>query len=322
MGLSGDQKALLRLLAQREQGYDDVAALMGLSVEEVRARVKDALDAVEREGGEAPRAPVEQEKAPRAKPRTEKPAKADTPRPSKPAAAPAAPDFPPAEKAKARRGSSLPKERRVLAIAGGLAAVVLVIVLLATGVIGGDSGDSPDASSGGGEETSQTTSSDLRSTEEALSDSNLTGAVLRSVDDGDASGAALFGKTKKQILLQVEASGLEPSPEGSSYAIWLYKSPELALRVGAVELGEDEEGIRVQLPLPEEALGTVAAGLFDQISVSLTDNAEYKAAVAKAKSGQDFPPYTGTEVLRGPIQGPIANVAAEAQQQQNSGGGN
>ncbi len=39
MALSDDQKAMLRLLAQREQGYDDIAALMGLSVEEVRAKV-------------------------------------------------------------------------------------------------------------------------------------------------------------------------------------------------------------------------------------------------------------------------------------------
>jgi len=44
MGLSDDQRAMLRLLAQRgEEGYDDVAALMGLSVEEVRAKVAEAL---------------------------------------------------------------------------------------------------------------------------------------------------------------------------------------------------------------------------------------------------------------------------------------
>ena len=41
MALSDDQKAMLRLLAQREQGYEDIAALMGLSVDEVRAKVKD-----------------------------------------------------------------------------------------------------------------------------------------------------------------------------------------------------------------------------------------------------------------------------------------
>ena len=43
MGLSDDQKAMLRLLAQREQGYEDIAALLGLSVDEVRAKVGDAL---------------------------------------------------------------------------------------------------------------------------------------------------------------------------------------------------------------------------------------------------------------------------------------
>jgi DNA-directed RNA polymerase specialized sigma24 family protein len=39
VGLTDDQKAMLRLLAQREEGYDDMAALMGISVEEVRERV-------------------------------------------------------------------------------------------------------------------------------------------------------------------------------------------------------------------------------------------------------------------------------------------
>ena len=34
-----DQKAMLRLLAQREEGYDDIAALTGQSVEDVRAKV-------------------------------------------------------------------------------------------------------------------------------------------------------------------------------------------------------------------------------------------------------------------------------------------
>jgi DNA-directed RNA polymerase specialized sigma24 family protein len=45
--LTDDQKAMLRLLAQREEGYDDMAALMGISVEEVRERVKEALAEVE-----------------------------------------------------------------------------------------------------------------------------------------------------------------------------------------------------------------------------------------------------------------------------------
>jgi hypothetical protein len=43
VALSEDQKAMLRLLAQREQGYDDIAALTGSSVDEVRAKVKGAV---------------------------------------------------------------------------------------------------------------------------------------------------------------------------------------------------------------------------------------------------------------------------------------
>ena len=47
MPLSDDQKAMLRVLAQREEGYEDMAALMGISVEELRRRVKEALSEVE-----------------------------------------------------------------------------------------------------------------------------------------------------------------------------------------------------------------------------------------------------------------------------------
>jgi hypothetical protein len=43
VALSDDQKAMLRLLAQREQGYADIASLTGGSVDDVRARVKEAI---------------------------------------------------------------------------------------------------------------------------------------------------------------------------------------------------------------------------------------------------------------------------------------
>jgi hypothetical protein len=47
VALSDDQKAMIRLLAQREQGYDDIGALMGIGVDEVRAKVKAALDGLD-----------------------------------------------------------------------------------------------------------------------------------------------------------------------------------------------------------------------------------------------------------------------------------
>ncbi|HEX8752488.1 MAG TPA: Lrp/AsnC family transcriptional regulator, partial [Solirubrobacterales bacterium] len=60
MGLSEDQKAMLRLLAQRgEQGYEDIAALKGLSVEEVRDQARAAVRQLEDEGLPPPAIPLE-----------------------------------------------------------------------------------------------------------------------------------------------------------------------------------------------------------------------------------------------------------------------
>ena len=58
MALTDDQKAMLRLLAQREQGYEDIAALTGQGVDGVRAKVKEALAALDR-----PQAPADDQKA-------------------------------------------------------------------------------------------------------------------------------------------------------------------------------------------------------------------------------------------------------------------
>ena len=50
---------------------------------------------------------------------------------------------------------------------------------------------------------------------------------------------------------------------------------------------------------------------FDQIDISLTDNAAYAAAVAKSKKAKRLPEHVGVSVLRGEITGPAIEVAAE-----------
>ncbi|HEV2791860.1 MAG TPA: hypothetical protein VGV69_11230, partial [Solirubrobacterales bacterium] len=58
MALSDDQKAILRLLNQRgAQGYEDLSALMGIGVDEVHARARQAAAALEAEGIPAPAIP-------------------------------------------------------------------------------------------------------------------------------------------------------------------------------------------------------------------------------------------------------------------------
>jgi hypothetical protein len=196
---------------------------------------------------------------------------------------------------------SVPDDRRVLgAIAGGLVVIVLLI-LLVTGAFGGG---------GGGSSSGATRAeSPAQGAAQTASSPGLTEAKLTAANGGGASGRALFGRYKNQPLLQVSAEGLEPSPAGSSYTVWLYHSPQVALRVGAVKVGKSG-GIAVQLPIPTEVLAYVASGGFDQIDVSLTGDAEYKAAVARAKREKKLPPYTGTSVLRGKISGPIVRAAS------------
>jgi hypothetical protein len=314
MALSDDQKAMLRLLAQREQGYDDLAALMGLSVDEVRAKVKDALAQLEEQGETPAAAPVERpasapvEAAPSAPveptpvvevPPAAEPARAAAPAP--PASAPAAGSGG-ATMRKLPPKLSIPSSGRArAAIAAGALALIAVVVVLALG--GGDSNDTTAAA--GGEATTAEEASGR-----TAPNSSLTQAVLSPVGDGNGSGVAVFGRIKKNVVLQVEAKGLGPSPQGSSYTVWLYKSPQLALRIGSVEVTKSG-GIAAQFPVPTELLAYVASGAFDQIDLSLTSNATYEAEITKAKKEKRLPRYTGEDVLRGKITGPAIEAAAK-----------
>ncbi len=296
MALTDDQKAMLRLLAQREEGYEDMAALMGISVEELRARVKEALSEVEEPVAPAqPPAPATPPSpAPPPPPVAQPPAAEPQAVEPVPAPAPPASATHPGQAARpspfARLRGSKDRGALIGMGAGAIVVLILVVVLIVGG--GGGSSSSTTASSGG---TSLT----------AAEESKLTQAILEPADGGDASGRALFGRYKKSVLLQVEAEGLEPSPPGETYTIWLYRSPKLVLRIGAVPVDEQDEGkLAVQLPIPTQVLSYVAGGAFDQVDVSLTSNAAYKAVLAKAKAERRLPPYTGESVLRGEITGP------------------
>jgi len=285
MALTDDQKAMLKLLAQREEGYEEMASLMGISVEELRARVKEALSEVEEpEAVEAP--PPPPAPAPPVEP-PPPPVETESRAPS-----PAAP--PPPRSGSASRPSPFRGLREsdnrgaLIGIgAGALALLALVVVLL----VAGDGGGSSASTTGGG-------ISPTPAEEEAL-----TQATLEPTNGGDASGRAIFGRYKKNVLLQVQADGLEPSPAGQTYTIWLYRSPKLVLRLGAVKVGESGK-LAVQLPVPVQVLAYVASGAFDQVDVSLTSTAAYRAELAKAKAAKRLPKYTGESVLRGEITGP------------------
>jgi hypothetical protein len=296
--LSDDQKAMLRLLAQREEGYADIAALRGMSVEEVRTEVRAALDELAAE----PRSPAPEPPAPKPQPPA---VEAPTPPPEPPPVeAPALPPEPPPPPAglrppRPRRPLSAipPERRRLLALAGGAVGVVAV-VLIAIAVFGSDSGSSPAGAGGSAAETA------------SAEGGGLTEAILEPVGGGDASGQAVFGRVgKEEIVLQVTADNLQPTSGGESYTVWLYSSPKLALRVGSAKV--DNSGrLGSRFPIPAELLAYVAGGAFTQIYVSRTADAAYEAEVRKAKEQKALPGYSGETVLHGGITGPIVRAGA------------
>lgn len=295
MALSDDQRALLRLLAKREEGYEDIAALKGLSVDQVRSEVSAALAELQAAGEAPPPLPPEP-------PKVEEPP--EPPRAPEEKADPEPAPPPPVEpKAQAKpaavrptRPAGLPAERRRLVLLTGGALGIVAIVLIAIAVFsdGSDSDSSSAASSGSGSEIA------------ATENSKVTQAVLEPADGSDAGGSAVFGKLgKEEIVLQVTAEGLEPTSKGESYTVWLYRTPKLSLRVGSVPVGESGR-LGARFTIPAELLAYVASGAFNQIYVSRTSNAAYQQEVAQARKNKSLPQYTGETVLSGEITGPIA----------------
>jgi hypothetical protein len=286
-----DQRAMLRLLAQREEGYDDIAALTGRSIGDVRAKVSEAL--AELQGPGAPPA-----KAPPSEPEPTLPPPPSKPTPKAPPSAPK-----PAVAGKPASRLKLPEDRgAVWGLGAGLAVVLLLVLLLVTGALGGGDGGSGSSESttaesgGGGQGESSNAANSLRPTQ----------AVLKPVDGSSASGRALFGKAKQQVVLLVRAEGLEPAPRGQSYTISLSKSATERLPLIATQA--NKEGlISGSFQIAPQVLGLLASG-FDEMELSLVSNSELGAALKAARQAKKAPDYGGVDVLRGPVTGAIVEA--------------
>jgi hypothetical protein len=316
--MTDDQKAMLRLLAQREEGYEDMAALMGISVEEVRNRVKEALAEVDQDAGTTgeppeptatpspappapqspPAAPAPEPPQPPAEDPPPAPVAASSSEPPQPAAKAPEPAKRPGSRAPRTSSLSLPKDRGALVgLAAGAAAVLVMVVVLIV------------AGSGGGSD-STTTSTEGGTAPTTAENQNLTQAILEPVDGGEANGVALFGRFKKNVLLQVTAKGLEPSTSGQSYAIWLSHSSKAMVPVGTAKVpGSGTLAARFQIPTA--VLLLIARGAFDEVDVTRTSDATLNAAIATARKNKAESAYTGTDVMRGKITGPFVGAATK-----------
>lgn len=302
MALSEDQKAILRLLAQRgEQGYDDLSALMGISVEEVHARAQRAAADLEADGIPAPEVPApigagdsRSGASPAVAPMGESPV------PQRPKPIPHREHgHSPKEIAREAR---LLENRGLWAILAGVAIVVLFLVFLF--VSGGDDSGSDGTTAAAGNGANQ-------ALEEAAAKQGkeVTKAVLNPVDDSKASGLAVFGRVKKRLALQVFAQSLEQTDSGQGYTVWLAASETKMLPLASTPVGENGK-ISAQVEVPVEILAYLANETFDQITITKTDDSQLEASLAQATKAKQAPSYTGTPVLRGAVTGPIIGAAS------------
>jgi hypothetical protein len=332
VSLSDDQKAILRLLAQRgAQGYEDLAALMGISVDEVHARAKQAASDLEAEGIPAPSIPAPGSEG--GPPSVAKDGEAPAGGPPSPKASEMAP--PPRKQIpepvkpiphhehghgpkEIAREAKLLENRGLWAILAGVAIVVLfVVILFVTG--GSDDSNSSGTTTASASQSNceQPTGSAPKPTGKiiaALASGAIkagkepTRAVLNPVDGSEARGLAVLGRVKNSLALQLAIEGLGPLPKCGGYTIWLAASPNKMLPLASTEVGENGQ-IRAQVEIPVEILAYLANETFGQIAVTATDESQLKASLAKATKAKEAPAYTGAEILRGTVSGPIVGVA-------------
>jgi hypothetical protein len=335
VALSDDQKAILRLLSQRgEQGYDDLSALMGVSADEVHRRATQAAAELEAEGIPAPAIPppagggggspsvAKDGEAPPGEPppptvpaEPQEPApeivhSTEAPRARHRAAEPRGSQSKPANPRREHRTLKddvrrlkLLENRGLWAILAGVAIVLLFVILIFTG---GD-GDSGDTTTTSGSAPSGETVAALEKASEGGS-KEVTKASLKAVDGSEAVGVAIFGRVKNSLALQVAAEGLEPTSKAESYTVWLAASPTKMLPLASTEVGQDGR-IGAQVQTPTEVLAYLANETFGQITITRTDNSELEASLRQATKEKEAPAYTGDEVLRGEVTGPIVGVA-------------
>jgi hypothetical protein len=196
--------------------------------------------------------------------------------------------------------------RGLWSILAGAAVVILFVVFI---IVGGDTGDG-DSDTGATTTAGAASGKNVAALESAAEGGKreVTKASLEAVDDSDAVGVAIFGRVKKALALQVAAENLEPAGDGESYTIWLAASPRKMLPLASTQVGEDGQ-IGAQVEVPVEVLAYLANETFGEIAITRTDDSRLRASLAKATKEKEAPIYTGGEVLRGEVTGPIVGAA-------------
>jgi hypothetical protein len=317
MPLQGDQRALLQLLCERGQSYEDISGLLGVSPPEVRERGRAALEEIggsDPDGGEVPLTdyllgqadPIGRADAvrhlqanpeslelaeriqaglalvaPAAKQPSLPEARGRRRRAALPDAgsAPAAPASPPEHPAPARSQS------RLIAALALLGVILLVVILAVAGVFSGDSGSDP-----------STTTTSTADTGRSIPVS------LKPVGGSGVAGTATFGIVDdQQLSVDMEVQGLDPGlKKGDSYVVWMMVGDTKGYPIDRIEA--DENGAfsgRLSVP---SSIALAVGSQATSVRISSTSESAIQSGIREAVK-QEVPilSFTGTELASGKI---------------------
>jgi hypothetical protein len=335
--LQGDQRALLQLICERGQSYEDIAGLLGGNAGDVRERARAALTEI---GGADPDADValtdfllgqadpigradairhlqaDPEALDLARriqtglavivPDAEQPKLPEPRGKRRRAALPDKADTPPPPAARASAEGDEPNRRP--ALIAGLAAVGLLLVVGILALAGVFSGSGDDAAA-----TDTTTTAE----------SNITTVPLEPVKNSGVAGKAVFGLvSNQQLYVDVDLQGLDPDlPSDQSYLLWLMVGDSAGYPIDTLQ-PDDNGGFSGRLAVPTP-IAVIVGNQARSVRVSSTPVKELQARIKQAtKQKVPILPFTGDELATGDI--PLVPGSGKGQaggNQGNQGGG-
>jgi hypothetical protein len=324
MALTDEQRAMLQLLLEGGQGYDDIGSLLGIPPDQVRSRARDALREM---GGADPDAQVQLSDyllgqadpigradavrhlqndpeanalasrlltqlrliAPQASlPEIPAPKGGRGAAPASALGAGASPGTPPTRESAAGRITGAVRGARSSKRGNQLLAIGIaagVLVLVGILAIAGVFGGG-DGDDGGSEAATTATGGDT---------GDLTIVRLSPLEGASgSSGQAVFAQTQDQPVLQINLTGLEPTSKDNIYIVWLYNSGRAAFPLARDKVTENGN-LTGAAAIPNEIIPLLPQ--FGCIDVSQ----ETQQALQQAVDGQGLPRHTGETVLRGQI---------------------
>jgi hypothetical protein len=350
MTVTADQQAMLQLILERGQSYEDLASVLGVGVDEVRSRARAALaelggadpddqigltdyllgqadpigraDAVRQLQGDPDLRRRASELIDRLRELVPGAQLPELPKPRerrgvfgrRAETAPATTGTPaaaPKPEAEGERGPSTPARLRET-LSRGQQQMIVALVAGAVILIAAVLAIAG-AFDGGAEEEP---AAETQTTAQAEGDV-LTTVPLEPQRGGDATGEATFGlATEDQPYLDLSLENLSTLPQDRTYVVWLLLSGNQGYPLSPLQVSEDGS-FSDRFPIPQFALPIASRARF--VDISLSENRTLLEDLRKAVNQQrPILGYQGESVLRGEIP---AQEAPQGQSGQLPGGG-